>query len=73
MLSWLFQIQEGALALALSPPIQAAGFLPGGSLEGAALEEVGLPVSGRPRRLSVPATAQGLQTVVVAEFARRLR
>jgi hypothetical protein len=71
MLSWLFQIQQAALALALSPPGEAAGFLRGGCLEGAALEEVGLPISGRPLRLSAQPPPK-LQTVFVAEFARRL-
>lgn len=69
MLSWLVQIQQGALALAVSPSGQVAGFLFSG-LAGAAFAEVGLPISGKARRLSAPATAQGLRTVLVVKFAR---
>jgi uncharacterized protein YeaO (DUF488 family) len=67
-LSWLVQVQQGAPALAVSPVGQAAGFPPDGCLEGAAIEEVGSPVSGRPRRLSGPAAGQGVEAVVVAEL-----
>ncbi len=65
-LSWLVQVQEGVLAV--SPIGQAAGLLANGCLEGAAAEEVGVPVSGRPRRLSASAAAQGLEAGIVAEL-----
>lgn len=54
-------------ALAVFETGEVAGSLPGGRVEGAAVEEVDVLVTGRPRRLSGLA-AHGVETVIVGEL-----